>query len=69
MQYTDRGLTEITSGLAQAQGVLRRRKSNLQASVAGIEAEIAQLSKIEAAVAMVLEMLRGEKAAREEKQP
>lgn len=64
-QFTDRGLTKISAGLAQGQGVLRRRRENPQVSMAGIEAEIAELQKSESAVGMALEALKAAAAARE----
>ena len=65
-KYTDRGLTEITSGLAKAQGVLRRRRGNLQERVAVIESELSELATIESAIGAALEVLRAAAAAREE---
>jgi hypothetical protein len=66
MQLSDRGLTEVSSGLTEAQRVLRRRRQNLQERTAAAEAEIAELNKIEAAVGMALEILRGAAGAREQ---
>lgn len=65
-QFTDRGLTEIASGLTGARTVLRRRRGSLQVTMAGMEAEIAELEKIESAVGMALEVLKSAAAAREQ---
>lgn len=65
-KYTDQGVREIATGLARAQGVLRRRRGNLQERVAAIENELTELATIESAIGMALEVLRAEAGRREQ---
>lgn len=65
MMLTESGLRETTSSLAEAKGMIRRRRSELQARLGVIEAELSQLGKIEAAYDFSLELLRAEMSRRE----
>lgn len=63
--YTDRGVREIAFGLREAKAALARRRAELYAKMGEMEAEIADLGKIEAAYDGALEVLRAEQVKRE----
>ena len=65
MTYTDRGLTEIASGLREAKALLGRKRSDLIHQMGVMEAELSALGKIEASIEAALEVLRAEQSQRE----
>jgi hypothetical protein len=65
MNYTDRGLREVLSGLRDAAALVARKRAELQAQMGSIEAELSALGKIEASVGAAIEVLRLTQAERE----
>jgi hypothetical protein len=63
--YTDRGLVEITQGLREAKTLLSRRRFESQSKMGILEAEVAALGKIEAALDAAIYVLREDQAQRE----
>ena len=63
--YTNRGLTEMGSGLREAKTLIARKRSELQAQMGNIEAELSALGKMESAIVSAVEVLRAEQAMRE----
>jgi hypothetical protein len=55
--YTERGAREVGMGYHEALAALRRRRATLQAQMGLIEAELADLGKIEAALSMAAEAI------------
>jgi hypothetical protein len=64
-RLNEEGRRQVLVELGRAQATLRRRRGALQTNVTALEAEIAELDRIAAAVATAREILKSEVAVRQ----
>lgn len=57
MSYTARGVREIAQGLREARAIISRERAEAQHQMGVLEAKLAALSKIDAAVGVAIEMV------------